>query len=144
VEYWELGVELATIKQKIMFKVSPHEVYEALMNSEKHSAFCGSPAKISRKVGGKFESYGGYIKGENLELVEDKKIVQTWIGSDFPEGAVSKVTFYIKSDGNDRTVLDFKHENVPEENVEAIEKGWKEHYWDKLQRFFESLNDKKS
>lgn len=41
-----------TIKQTIFFKAEPHDVYEALMDSKKHSKFTGDKAVISRKEGG--------------------------------------------------------------------------------------------
>lgn len=37
-----------------MFKATPHEVYEALMDSRTHGRLTGGPARISRKVGGRF------------------------------------------------------------------------------------------
>ena len=63
---------MRTIKQKVKFNAKPHEVYELLMNSKKHSAFTCDEAKISRKIGGKISAYGNYIEGENLELIKDK------------------------------------------------------------------------
>ncbi len=81
------------IRQSVTFKATPHEIYEALMDSRKHARFTHDKATISRKVGGAFSAYGGYITGTNLELVPDKKIVQAWHGSDWPEGYMSRVTF---------------------------------------------------
>ena len=49
------------IRQSVTFKASPNEVYEALMDSRRHTKFTGKKAKISRKIGGKFIAYGGYI-----------------------------------------------------------------------------------
>ncbi len=66
------------IKQSVTFKASPHAVYEALMDSKKHSAFTGGKASISRVVGGKYTAYDNYVNGKNIELVPDKKIVQSW------------------------------------------------------------------
>ncbi len=74
------------IRQSVTFKATPHEVYEALMDSRKHARFTHEPARISRKVGGAFSAYSGYITGTNLELVPDKKIVQAWHAQDWPEG----------------------------------------------------------
>lgn len=42
-------METKTIKQSIVFKAPPHEVYEALMDSDKHSQFTGSSAEVSRE-----------------------------------------------------------------------------------------------
>jgi activator of HSP90 ATPase len=119
------------IRQVVTFKASPHAVYEALMDSKKHSAFTGDKAVISRQVGGVFEAGDGYISGTNLELVPDQKIVQAWRGSDFPEGAVSKATFTLKGvEGGTR--LTFTHSGVPEELFDSIKGGWVEFYWEPL------------
>jgi len=75
-----------TIRQQVTFKASPHELYELLMDEKKHGQFTRSRTTISRKVGGKISSGDGYIDGINLELVPDKKIVQSWRASDWPEG----------------------------------------------------------
>jgi hypothetical protein len=39
-----------------------------LMDSKKHQSLSGQPAKISRKVGGKFTAWGSHISGFNLAL----------------------------------------------------------------------------
>jgi hypothetical protein len=62
------------IRQKVIFKASPHDVYEALMDSRKHAAFTGGRAKISRSVGGSIHAYDNYISGKNIELVPDKRL----------------------------------------------------------------------
>ena len=67
-----------TLQQTITFKASPHQVYNMLMNSKKHQSLSGEPAKISRKVGGKFTAWGSHISGINLVLMPGKKIVQAW------------------------------------------------------------------
>jgi uncharacterized protein YndB with AHSA1/START domain len=67
-----------TLRQFATLKASPHIVYELLMDSRKHSKFTGAKAVISRKIGEKFKAYDEYISGVNLELVPDKKIVQSW------------------------------------------------------------------
>ena len=85
-----------TIRQSATFKVSPKAIYEALMDSRRHSQFTGDKATISREVGGKFTAYGSYIEGVNLSLEPNKKIVQSWRASDWPEGHYSKVTFSLE------------------------------------------------
>ena len=65
-----------SIKQSVTIKASPKEIYDALMDSKKHSKFTGGKANISNKVGGKFTAYDEYCFGTNLELVPNKKIVQ--------------------------------------------------------------------
>lgn len=75
-------METRKISQSVTLKASPHDVYEALMDSKKHAKFTGGKASISREVGGKFSAFNGYAEGINLQLVPDKKIVQSWRASD--------------------------------------------------------------
>lgn len=125
-----------TINQSITFKASAHDVYEALMDSKKHAEFTKAPAEISTEVGGTFSVHGDYITGENLELEQDKKIVQKWRASEWPEGHYSTVTFELEEkDGS--TELTFTHENVPDVHADSITKGWEEHYWKPMKEMLE-------
>ena len=122
------------IKQTVTFKKTPHEVYEMLMDAKKHTAFTGAKAKINNKVGGKFSAYDGYCDGVNLELVPDKKIVQTWRASDWPEGHYSTATYELtKVKGG--TKLSFTQKDVPEDQYADIKQGWIEFYWDKMKEY---------
>ena len=129
---------IKSIKQKISFKASAHDVYEALMDSKKHSTITGVPAKISRKVGGKFSVYDGYAVGENLELIADKKIVQSWRASDWEEGQYSQVVFEITAVKTGCT-LTFTQTNVPNEHHSAIKQGWIDFYWGPMGKMFENV-----
>ena len=124
------------IRQSVTFKVGPRAIYGALMDSRKHSQFSGGKASISRKVGGKFTAYDNYIEGVNLLLEPDKKIVQSWRGSDWPEGHYSRVTFSLKGDENS-TRLTFTQTGVPEQYYEDISQGWHDYYWKPLKEMLE-------
>jgi activator of HSP90 ATPase len=126
------------IKQKVILKTTPHEVYEMLMDSKKHSVFTGDTAKISRKVGGKFSAFSGYAEGTNLELVEDKLIVQEWRASDWPEGHYSKATFSLKK-AKTGTELTFTQTDVPEDQYTSISSGWKDYYWTTMKEYIRGL-----
>jgi len=125
-----------TIRQTVTFKASPHEVYEALMDSRQHTKFTGAKASISRKVGGRFTAYDGYIEGVNLELVPDEKIVQSWRGSDWPEGHYSKAAFALKEVGGS-TRLTFVQTGVPEDEYDSIRQGWHDYYWKPMKKMLE-------
>ena len=127
---------MKAIRQKVNFKATPHEVYEALMDQRKHSEFTQSNAKISRKAGGSFSVYDGYSTGKNLMLIQDKKIIQTWRASDWPENHFSTVMFEFE-ETKTGTKLIFTQKNVPPDQYAAISTGWKEHYWDKMKKMFE-------
>ena len=129
-------METKTVKQTATFKTSPHEVYEALMDSKKHAKFTGDKATMSRKVGGKFSTFDGYSEGTNLELIPDRKIVQTWRASDWPEGHYSKVTFSFKEiPGGTR--LTFTQTDVPAKQYDDISQGWRDYYWAPMKEMLE-------
>jgi|SRR5260370_42501714 uncharacterized protein YndB with AHSA1/START domain len=71
-------MQTKTLQQTVTFKASPQEVYDMLMDSKKHRSLSGEPAKISKKVGGKFTAWGSHLSGINLVLKPGKKIVQAW------------------------------------------------------------------
>jgi activator of HSP90 ATPase len=125
-----------TINQTVIFKVAPHEIYEALMDSKIHAAFTGSKARISRSVGGRMMAYDNYIAGKNVELVPDKKIVQLWRAVDWPEGYFSRITFEFTAIP-EGTRLVFCHAGVPEGTEDEFTQGWIDHYWDPMKVFLE-------
>ena len=129
-----------TIRQSVTIKASPKQVYEALMDSRKHTKFSGQKAVISRKVGGKFTAYGDYISGKNLELVANRKIVQSWHGSDWPEGHFSKITIGLKQ-VKAGTKLTFTQSGVPANKYSGIKQGWIDYYWKPLAAMLEGTGD---
>jgi activator of HSP90 ATPase len=124
------------IQQTVTFNASPHEVYEALMDSEQHAAFSGGKAEISRAVGGAFTVYDNYATGKNVELVSDKKIVQDWRAADWPEGYFSRVTFEFTV-VPEVTRLDFTHADLPEGTEAEFTQGWIDNYWEPMKAYLE-------
>src|ERR1051325_1548075 len=102
-----------TIRQTVTFNASPQAVYDALIDSKKHSAFTGQKAVISKKQGGKYFAYGGYHGGVNLELKPGKKIVQSWHAQNWPKGHFGKAVFNF-SKTKTGTKLSFVHYGVPD------------------------------
>lgn len=124
------------IHQIVTFKASPHDVYEALMDSRKHARFTGAPARISRKPGGPFSAYDEYITGFTIEFVPDTRIVQAWRGSDWPEGCYSLVVFSLKK-AKGGTRLEFTQIGVPGKEYKGIHAGWREFYWEPMKAMLE-------
>ncbi|MDA4128417.1 MAG: SRPBCC family protein [Thaumarchaeota archaeon] len=120
-----------TIRQTVNFKADPHDVYELLMDFELHSKFTGSKATINREIGGKVEAYDGYLEGSNKELIPDKKIVQKWRGSDWPEDWCSTATFQFKK-APKGTKMIFVQTGVPDNEYQSTSEGWVEYYWERM------------
>lgn len=119
------------IKQTVIFKSSPQEMYEWIMNPKKHAKFTGAKAMNTGKVGGKFTAWDGYIDGVNIKLVPGKEIIQTWHAADWDEGIYSKIIFKFKPH-KAGTKLEFSQTGVPDEHYASIKQGWYDNYWDLL------------
>ena len=128
-----------SIKQIVQFNAPTKVVYDLLMNAKKHSAFSGEPAKISNKIGGMVNCYGGYIEAINVELNPSKKITQAWRGKDWKAGDWSLVVYNLKKKGS-KTELTFEQHGIPNEHVTHIKKGWKDHYWDRMKEYINNKN----
>ena len=120
------------IKQNVTLEARASVVFEALMDSKKHTAFTGAPAKVSRKVGGEFSHHGGHISGVNVEIAENKLIVQAWRPKGWPKGTWSLATFALAPLKGGKTKLSFIHQGIPAAHVKSITSGWKAHYWQPL------------
>jgi len=131
-------IKTKTIEQSILIKASPHEVYEAFMDSKKHSKFTESKAKISREIGGKFTIFEGDLEGKNIELIPDKKIVQSWRSNEegWPKTHYSTITIELESTENG-TLLKFKQTEVPSTSFESVREGWDEYYWGPMKNMLE-------
>jgi activator of HSP90 ATPase len=126
-----------TIRQTVLIDAPPHAVFEALLDSRKHSAFTGSKASLSRQVGGRISAWDGYIEGTNLRIEEDKVIVQAWRTTEFEAGDPdSQVMFHLSRKG-DGTRLMFIHSKVPDRLAEELRQGWIDNYWTPLKAYLE-------
>ena len=132
---------MTDIRQTVTFNARPNVIFEALMDSRKHSAFTGAPAKISRKVGGAFTAYKGGLTGVNLDIVKNKSIVQAWRAKMWPKGAWSIVTYRLAAAPGGKTKLSFSHTGIQGGGARAVTNGWKSFYWDPLKASFEGRRD---
>jgi len=133
-----LMIKKKSIEQEIVIKNTPHEIYEVFMDAKKHSKLTESKAKVSREIGGSFSIFEGALSGKNIELIQDKKIVQTWRGDgeNWPKGYYSTITLILEP--NDKgTLIKFSHVDIPEESYESVKEGWDIYYWEPLKVMLE-------
>ncbi|MHA1648452.1 MAG: SRPBCC domain-containing protein [Promethearchaeota archaeon] len=100
--------------------------------------FTESKARIKDEVGSKFSLGDGYIKGKNIELIPNEKIVQEWQADEagWPKTHFSVITIDLVDKG-DSTILNFKQTRVPSKCYEDIAEGWQTYYWKPLKLFLE-------
>jgi activator of HSP90 ATPase len=110
---------------------TPAKLYELFMDSAKHAAATGAPAKISRKAGGKWTAFGGMLLGKNLALIPNRMIVQTWRSSEWKKAdpdSILVVSFEKSADGGAK--VDLVHVGVPEYDHSGVTHGWVKYYWE--------------
>lgn len=122
------------IHHEVTFQTTPERLYEILMDSREHGAFTGSPAEISKDVGGSFQAHGGRIEGRNIELVPGKRIVQAWRPANWPAGQYSLVRFELEPAAQG-TKVTLTHDATPEEQRPHFDAGWTRMYWEPLAKY---------
>ncbi|HVM31805.1 MAG TPA: SRPBCC domain-containing protein [bacterium] len=123
-----------TIVQKVKFKASPEKLYGIFLDSKKHSQATGAKAVVSRKVGGKFTAWNGYIRGKNLLLVRGKTIVQSWRSAEFKPGYPDSILVlaFEKAPGGCRLTL--THAGIAA-RASNYAKGWRAFYWQPIAKY---------
>jgi activator of HSP90 ATPase len=127
---------LKPIVQSAKFSASPKELFETFLDSKKHSAATGAPAKISRKVGGEFTAWHGQLWGRNLMIVPGRLIVQAWRSTNFKKSDLDSIlVLEFTKDGNGGRVQ-MVHANVPEQDHKGVANGWPKYYWKPWKKYF--------
>ena len=122
------------IQQKYLIKAPVEKVWAALTDEKIINKWGGGPVKFDKKVGGKFSFWGGDIWGKNLEIEENKRLVQEWYGGDWKKP--SKVTFKLMGD-DDKTIVDLEHKDVPAGEEADFADGWKRYYVGEIKKLLE-------
>jgi activator of HSP90 ATPase len=115
---------------------APAKIYVAWLSSAGHTAMTGAPAETTYQAGGRFSAWDGYITGQNVQLEPNKRIVQTWRTSEFPEGAPdSRLDIELEA-VEDGTRITIRHSNIPPGQGAKYETGWHEHYLAPMAKYF--------
>ena len=130
---------MASIKLMKSFAVKPKVIYSAWLNSKEHSKMTGSKAKINPKINSSFSAWDGYISGKTTDLKPNKKIVQQWRTTEFPDDAPDSVLKIDLEETSDGTKLTMVHKNIPEDQAENYKKGWKDFYFKPMKKYFEKI-----
>ena len=119
------------------FKITALEVYNAWLDSEKHSEFTGGEAKIQNKVNSEFTAWDEYISGKILELEEGKRILQSWRTVEFNDEDEDSVLEVIIEDLENNTCkITINHSNLGEGGAKKYSIGWEENYFEPMRLYF--------
>ena len=124
---------MKNFKQTYWIPATSEEIYTALTNALTIELWTGYRANMKPVAGTLFEMYDGDISGENIEFIENKKIIQEWYFGEQQEKSI--VTIELIQKGNS-TQLQLSHKNIPDEAFEDIVNGWNDSYIGGLKTFF--------
>lgn len=127
---------MESLKMSITLPIKADKLYKAWLTSKEHAAFTGGAAKVAPKVGAKFTAWDGYITGKNLELKANKKIVQSWRTSEFPEGAPDSKLEITFEEKNGKTTLSLYHYDLQKGDAKKYKDGWRDFYFEPMKQFF--------
>ena len=123
---------MKNIKRYYTLNADPKDVYNALTNKRILEIWTGEEVEMRPIAGTEFSLWGGSITGMNLEIEENKKIVQQWFFDDEVESIVTiKIHHHKKG-----TSVELQHTNIPDEAFENISNGWDEDYFGALSELF--------
>jgi activator of HSP90 ATPase len=117
------------IRQSIVLKAPPAVLFDAFLDSKKHSQITGASAKVSRRAGERFTAFGGALSGRNLLLVPGRMIVQAWRSTQFRTSDTDSILVLTFSKVAGGTRIDLVHVNVPAHDHKGVTKGWPKYYW---------------
>ncbi|MGH8121588.1 MAG: SRPBCC domain-containing protein [Rudaea sp.] len=92
------------------------------------------PTAISAEEGGAFALFGGFIRGRNIELVKDTRIVQAWREESWNKGAFSLVRFAFEDRGAGCRIV-FDHTGFPKGAGGHLSSGWYADYWGPMRAY---------
>lgn len=120
---------------KTNFPVSAQKIYQAWLNGTQHTKMTGGQATGTAETGSEFTAWDGYISGRNVDLIANKKIVQTWRTIEFDEKEDDSQIEIILNDMDNGCEFILTHTQIPSGQPD-YEQGWQEHYFEPMKEYF--------
>src|SRR5882757_287427 len=130
-----------TVLVSEVIPATKERLYAAWLDSGEHSAFTADVAAIEPYVGGSHSAFSGYATGEVLALEPNRRIVQSWRSSDFPDGAADsrlEVTFEETAGG---TMITLLHTGIPSGQSDRYRDSWLQYYLQRMKQYFAGDDD---
>jgi uncharacterized protein YndB with AHSA1/START domain len=124
------------IKVSDIMPAPPERLYAAWLDPHEHTKMTGGQA--TDEGDGRFTAWDGYITGHTVSAVPHSKIVQAWRTTEFPTSAPDSVLTILFEAADGGTKVTFVHDNIPDEQSDAYEQGWHEHYFTPMKAYFGS------
>jgi uncharacterized protein YndB with AHSA1/START domain len=118
-----------------IFNATPEEIFEAWLDSDKHTEMTGSPAMASKEIDGKFTAWEDYIAGTNLEIEPYQKIKQSWRTREFDTSYEDSIVEILLTPTEEGTELKLIHTHIPPTHT-GYKQGWIDFYFEPMKEYF--------
>ena len=126
-----------SLKVSAVIPAAPEAVYKAWLSGKQHGEMTNTPAaKISARVGGPFTAGGGYMWGKTLELNPQRRIVQSWRTTEFPEDAPDSRLEVILEKAKGGTRITVVQTEIPPGQGASYRQGWVDYYFAPMKQYF--------
>jgi len=128
--------DFTTVKHILEYQAPARELYEALTDEGRMSAYTRSQSHFEKKEGGAFSILNGSISGTVLSLKEEAHIQLKWRVDNWPAGHTSTVDIALDPVTKGVTTLTMTQKEVPTSDVERTKVGWAQNFWEPIKMLF--------
>ncbi len=125
-----------SLQLTVVLPATPHEIYAAWLDSQAHTDFTGSTARVDPRVGGHFSAWDGYILGETLELEPNRRILQAWRTTEFPANSPDSILEVVIEAAEGGTLVVLNQTNIPDGQADDYRQGWVDNYFTPMEAYF--------
>lgn len=126
-----------SIDKKFIVYATPVKVFEALTDPGIVAAWGGGLSVVENKIGGKFELFDGWVKGEILSFKHGEELSYSWKPTDWSKKDLPSTVVYKLREHPAGTEVALKHSGLPsEEECEKHENGWIDYVFDPMNDYF--------
>jgi uncharacterized protein YndB with AHSA1/START domain len=112
---------------------TPAQVFQALTKPEKIRKWSGEAAVMELEPGGKFEMFGGWVRGNIIKVKTGSFLSFSWKPAEWgskTKPSIVEMSFTVHAAGTEVTIL---HKDLPDEKeASSHQTGWIDHVLDPL------------
>jgi len=126
------------LSRRVTVGASPADVYEVLVDSERHGALVGAATDIGTTMGDPVSLLDGDATGIVMEVLPDRHVVLALQHKldGWPDRHSSTATFMLRAEAAGGTTVVVFEQDVPTDLADAVAERWQTAYVDKLAAAF--------
>ncbi|KPI83730.1 hypothetical protein ABL78_7233 [Leptomonas seymouri] len=128
--------EATSFSWKMRWRVPVEELYAALTDPLRASAYTRSAATMDVKAGGQFSFLGGVISGYYVDVQPPTLLKLQWRLRSWPVGVHSSVVMQLLKEEPGVTILEFAQSGIPAGQLLSVQEGWRANFFDAIKAVF--------